>query len=466
MSQEVRPVHEVAPGVTAPWWMRHLRIAPGEGGLVLRSMLCAAAVFASYAVLRPVRETMGLSAGVANLPWLFWGTFVLMVVVQPIYGWLLRRERIADSVPLVFVCFGLMVLGFYAGFMAVGDDAWLARAYFLWLSVFNLFVVAVFWSLMADLWRAEHAARLFGMIAAGISLGGIVGALMAAVLAELIGTISLLLPSAALLGAAAFLARGLVGRLPPERGQTSRHVPPPAVDWSAFTQVAGSSYLRSIAVFILGMTTVSTCLYLMQQHMVAAAIPERDARTALFAWLDLGVQVGALLVQLLVFQRVVARCGHRMTLMAIPALMVVACLGIACLPLLPVVLAAMTVRRIGDYGLTRPSRDMLFTVIPQAWKYRSKVLLDTLVYRAGDAVAASGFAFVMACFPTGSWWPALVAAGLALCWLGNSWRLGSHFRRLSAGTPSEGEAQDSRNTSSSGTRPDGARPQDRQPAPR
>ena len=142
---------------------------------MLLAAICVFFMFSAYSVLRPIRETMGITSGVSTLPALFWGTFVVMLAVQPVYGWLTSRFRRSAFLPWVYLFFVLNILGFYVWFNAQADHTWIARVYFVWLSVFNLFVVAVFWSLMADVFNREQAGRLFGFIAAGISLGGLAG---------------------------------------------------------------------------------------------------------------------------------------------------------------------------------------------------------------------------------------------------------------------------------------------------
>jgi AAA family ATP:ADP antiporter len=119
-------------------------------------------MFAAYAILRPIRETMGITSGVQTLPALFWGTFAGMLLVQPVYGWLISRYRRSAILPRVYLFFVLNILGFHAWFNAQADHTWIARAYFVWVSIFVLFVVAVFWSLMADVFSREQAGRLFG----------------------------------------------------------------------------------------------------------------------------------------------------------------------------------------------------------------------------------------------------------------------------------------------------------------
>ena len=330
--------------------------------------------------------------------------------------------------------FAGMLLGFYAWFFIETDHTWIARVYFVWVSVFNLFIVAVFWSLMADVFDNTQAARLFGVIAGGISFGGLLGPALAASLVTEIGTVNLLLVSAALLALAAVLMRGVIA----QRGHVMLHgerdgiEEPPARGsaWAAFRQVAASPYLIGISVFVLLLTSASTLLYLEQQRIVAETIKDKDAQTALFATIDFWVQAASLVAQFFVFSRVLKLAGVTATLSLVPFVLLAAFAMLTVSSSLAVIVGAMMVRRIGEYGFTRPCRDMLFTVVSREEKYKAKNLIDTFVYRGGDALSASAYAALVAL--AGAAVPeATVAgvAGLAVCfaWLMLSVWLASRF---------------------------------------
>jgi len=402
-------------------------------------------MFGSYAMLRPIRDTMGITSGLSSLPALFWGTFVAMLAVQPIYGWLVSRYRRTVVLPALYAFFAANILAFHAWFGIQEDHTWIARVYFVWVSVFNLFVVSVFWSLMADVFRRDQAARLFGMIAAGISTGGLLGPLLAGTLVGVIGTIHLLLVSASLLLVSAVLMTQVVRwsmRQPPVASAVVPASAPPAESpagaddaaprtgaWGAFVQVARSPYLLGIAVFVLLLTSANTVLYLEQQRLVAAAIATPDERTRFFATLDFWVQAGALVTQFLLFNRMQRMAGFQRTLAMVPLLMVGAFGALALVPSLAMLVAATLVRRVGEFGFVRPSRDMLFTVVSRDEKYQAKNLLDTFVYRGGDALSASAFAALTALLPGVAGW---AGVGVALVWLASAWWLGRRFMHLAA----------------------------------
>lgn len=392
----------------------------------LRGLLAATATvfcsFAAYSLLRPVREAMGITQGVENLPWLFAATFVAMLVAQPVYGWLTSHFRRTSFLPWVQLFFCANLLGFWAWFGVAQDHTWIARAYYVWLSVFSLFVVAVFWSLMADVYTREQAGRMFGFIAAGLSLGGLCGPWLGARLAQPIGTVNLLLVAAALLALSlVFLTRVLAwhrehGETVPGIAAGDRDRPLGGSALAAFRQVLGSPYLLLIALFVFLLTWISTFLYLEQAALVARTFATRDERTEFFNRLDFWVQAASLLVQTLLFSRLYRRFGFRSLLLSIPLLMVAGYAALALAPGFAVFVAVMMVRRVGEYAVTRPCRDMLWTAVPREQKYKAKGLVDTFVYRGGDALSAGVHKLLSGVLGFGLVGIAWFGAATALAW--------------------------------------------------
>jgi AAA family ATP:ADP antiporter len=405
---------------------------PEELPGLLAAFACVFAMFSSYSILRPIRETMGLTSGVETLPALFWGTFIAMLALQPVYGWLTSRFRRTVFLPWVYLFFIVNIIGFHAWFNAQEDHTWIARVYFIWVSVFNLFVVAVFWSLMADVFTREQAGRLFGFIAAGLSLGGLFGPFVGKQLVQPLGTINLLLVSATL------LALGLGFMLAVLAWHRRHGVREPGAGASqdpdarlgggalaAFAQVARSPYLALIALFVLLLTWVSTFLYLEQQAVVAATFTDRDARTEFFNTLDFWVQAASLTVQLFLFGRLYRWLGFRALITLVPVAMTLAFATLALVPTFAVLIGVMVLRRVGEYAIARPSRDTLYTVVTREEKYKAKSLIDTFVYRGGDATSASVHALLKSTFGLGLVGIAWVGAGLAAAWALVAYRLGT-----------------------------------------
>ena len=370
-------------------------LQPGEAPALLASFATLLCMFASYTILRPVRDALGITSGLEKIPYLFWGVFIVMLVLQPLYGWLTSRFPRAVFLPWVYGFFIANLLGFYVWFRLGADRTWIARTYFVWVSVFNLFVVAAFWSLMADLFTREQAGRVFGFIWAGASTGGLIGPFVAHELAVPLGASNLLPISAALLAVSLVLMIAVI-RLQRTQAAAVRVGEPPQADaalggslWAAFGQVVRSPYLLGIALFVLLMTSVSTFLYLEQQAFVAKAFATADERTRFFGGIDFWVQAASLLMQLLFFGRLFKWVGLRAMLVSVPVIMTAGYALVALAPGFMVLVVVYAVRRVGDYALTRPCRDALFTVVSREEKYKAKSLIDTFVYRGGDALSGS-----------------------------------------------------------------------------
>jgi AAA family ATP:ADP antiporter len=429
-----------------PMWRRALwklaRIEGDEAGAAFAGFAYIFCAFTAYMILRPVRETMGITSGVANLPVLFWGTFAATLATQPVFGWLTSRYRRTTFLPWVYAFLGMNLLGFYLWFHFQSDHTWIARAFFIWITVFALFVPSVFWSLMADIFRPDQAKRLYGFLAAGTSLGGVVGPFIAAMLAPVVGSINLLLFSLAFLVASIFCIRYLTQW---HARFAAKHIPDSAPGqakdvnraiggslWAGFTLVAKSPYLLSIGLFIMLLTWVSTFLYMQQAELVSKAIPDRDAQTQLFGWVDFAVQSLSLLVQLFLLSRMTKWLSFTAVLTFVPLLMVVGYAGLAMFPVLPILLGAMIVRRIGEYAIVRPCREMLFTSVDRESKYKAKNFIDTAIYRSGDAVSASVHSGLVALgFATsGIAWAGAVLAGL---WAMIAYRLGRTHEKKTEG---------------------------------
>jgi AAA family ATP:ADP antiporter len=351
------------------------------------------ALLASYYLLRPIREEMGIRGGVQTLQWSFTATFVALTLAVPAYSALFARVPRARAVPAVYRFFLLNLVAFWILFRLGGWPVAVARSFFVWLSVFNLLVVSVFWSFMADLFSAEQGKRLFGFVAAGGSLGAIAGSAAAGILVGPLGIPGVLALSAALLEIAARCAGALAawarGRGDGPAGAARADDRP--VGGTALSGVAvvfRSPYLLALAAQMLLFTLGSTFLYFQQARIVADAIPDSARRTALFAAVDLAVNVVALAIQSLATGRIATAFGLGPALSAVPLVTAAGFAAVATVPSILVLAPLQAIRRIGHYALERPARDVLFTVVPREEKYKSKGFIDTVVYRGGDAMAA------------------------------------------------------------------------------
>ena len=409
---------------------RFIRIERGEVAASLWSFACFFCVLCGYYILRPLRDEMGVQGGVENLPWLFSATFAAMLAAVPLFGFAAARLPRRRLVPWTYVFFIANVLVFHALFSLELAPAAVARAFFIWVSVFNLFVVSVFWSLMADLHRPQQAARLFGFISAGGSCGALAGPSLTALLAASLGTANLLLVSSVFLGLALVCIRALL------KGTSAAGVPVPAAEgeiggttWSGVGVVLRSPYLLGIVGWVLCYTVLLGFVYFELARLVAASYSDPGERTTLFAQVDLAVNVLTLLGQLFVVAKFVERLGVGVALALLPAFGIAGFVAIGLAPVLAVLIVFQVLRRAGDYAIARPAREMLFTVLGREQKYKSKNFIDTVVFRGGDA--ASGWTYAaLKSLGLGLAGLALIAIPGAVLWLALGLWLGRRYRRL------------------------------------
>ena len=376
----------------------------------------------SYMMLRPVRETLAVRSGDAE--WLFSSTFVVMLFIVPAFGWLVSRLRKRVFLPLTYLFFIANLLGFAAWLTVDPSSLWAGRVFFVWLSTYNLFVVSVFWSLMVDVFDPEQGKRLFGPIAAGGSLGGMVGPLVSILKVDAIGTGGLILVAAGLLAMTLLCQWRLLPRV--ERDARGR-APIGGSIWAGAQAVFRNPYLGGLAVILLFLPLLQTLLYFTQLELVGQAYGTDEARLKWFGAVDLGTQLIGLACQLVITSHLLRRAGPAWTLMIMPAITAV---GFAALALAPGVLLLgvfQAVRRGGEYGLMKPARELLFTPLADEDKYKSKNFIDTAVYRGGDM--SSGWAYRGLVDALGLSMVAVLALGapLAALWAVVSFRMGRRF---------------------------------------
>jgi AAA family ATP:ADP antiporter len=413
-------------------------LQPGEAPALLASFATLLCMFASYTILRPVRDALGITSGLENIPYLFWSVFGVMLLLQPLYGWLTSRFPRSVFLPWVYGFFALNLLIFWVWFRVQADHTWIARTYFVWVSVFNLFVVAAFWSLMADVFTREQAGRLFGFIWAGASTGGLLGPLIDRKLALPLGAINLLPLSAGLLLLSLFFMAVVIRwqrrqaaptAASPQQAAPGAHGGIGGGVFAAFAQVVRSPYLLGITLFVLLMTWVSTFLYLEQQAFVAKAFHSADERTHFFAGIDFYVQAASLTIQFVLFGRLFKWFGMRVLLVSVPLIMTAGYAFFALNPVFIVLVIVYAVRRVADYAITRPCRDSLFTVVSREEKYQAKSLIDTFAYRGGDALSGSLYKALTGGFgasPSAIGW---LGAGISALWAVLALGLGRAFQQ-------------------------------------
>lgn len=360
----------------------------------LRGLLIATAygffIMFSYYILRAVRDEIS-SADRGNLQILWTAVFVVMLLAVPAYSWMASRYSRGVFVPLSNRFLIACLLAFYTCliFLPLEARVWIDRVFYVWTSVYALFVVTVFWGFLSDCFDNSQGKRLFGFIAVGSSLGGMAGSAMTAALAEILPTFSLLLLACIPLEIASWCASALHRRFQTGSvaipGEATRGVPGTA--WSGMRAVFSSPYLLGIAAFIALMTFVSTMLYFQQANLVAEAFADRGERTVFYARVDLLVNALTIIFQVYLTARIIKWLGVGLTLAIVPAAMALGFVAIGVYPTLAVLVAVQVIYRAGRYGLTKPAREILWTVLGREAKYKSKPFLDAAVYRGGDLLS-------------------------------------------------------------------------------
>jgi len=428
---------------------RSVELREGEGAALVWSFTYYFCLLCAYYILRPIRDEMGIAGGVDNLAWLFTGTLVGMMLLHPVFTSLVKRLPRNRFVPLTYRFFIANLLIFFVVFRLIPEEnsVWIGRIFFIWVSVFNLFVISVFWSFMTDIYRPAQSKRLFGMLAVGGTVGAITGSSITSTLVAVLGPVNLLLISAVLLEVAARVSGALEKAEPQlavaglrdemEGGdrdiirsdatavKTTANEPTAAQAsdtanaverkkqevigggvWEGIADVLRSPYLIGIAVLMLLFTITSTYLYFMQAEIIAGASDDSSVRTQVLANIDLIVNIITLVTQLFLTGRILRWFGVGVALAFLP---VVSLLGFGIMtvaPTLAVLIIFQILRRAGNYAIQRPAREVLYTVLPRSEKYKAKNFNDTFVYRVGDQVGAWSY--------TAMGWMGLGVSGLAL----------------------------------------------------
>lgn len=399
-------------------------------------------ILSSYYLLRPMRETAGVAGGVENLPWLFTGTLIGMLLAHPLFTAAVARWPRRVFVPVTYRFFMLNLVVFYVLFRTMPEwDVWIGRIFFIWLSVFNLFVVSVFWSFMTDTWAEAQGKRLFGFIALGGTLGAITGSFFPAFLAERLGPLNLLLVGIVFLELAVTVVRRLSrvserfaeGRGPAAQGAKLDEQVIGGTVLDGVREALRSPYLLGIAIYMLLYTTASTVLYFQQAEVVGAAFTDRASRTAVFGRIDLAVNVLTIVTQAFLTGRILRWLGLGLSLAVLPIATIIGFTWLGFAPTLAVVIGFQVIRRASNFAVARPAREVLYTVLPREDKYKAKNFIDTAVYRLGDQVSAWGYAGMMALGLSMSA-IAFVTVPIAGMWLMIALALGRAHRRRSEQT--------------------------------
>lgn len=415
---------------------RWVSIEPNEIGAVVWSNFYFMSLLCGYYILRPMREEAGIAGGIENLDWMFTGTLIAMLAAVPLFGWVAARYRRMVMLPVVYFFFIGNILIFYFLFKSGISRAYVARAFFIWVSVYNLFIVSVFWSFMTDIYTNPQARRLFGFVAAGGTIGALIGSALTLALVQPLGPDNLLLISAGLLGFAVFCIYrlGAWTRANPRTSTGGDTTPDQTPSGDAERPMGGSifagiplvlksPYLLGICIVMLLFSTLATFLYFQQAEIIRDNFADSAKRTEVFAAMNFAVQAITVIVQIFLTAKIVERIGMAWTLALIPIGLALGFLILGWAPVLGVLIVMQVLRRAGNYSIMKPAKEMLYVVLGKEEKYKAKNFIDTVVYRGGDAGGAWAYSGLQTLgFSLSA--IAFIAVPLAGVWAWVSFRLG------------------------------------------
>jgi AAA family ATP:ADP antiporter len=412
--------------------LRLTNVQPNELKAAVLSFLFVFILMAAYYLLRPVRDAMASDWSDAEVSWLWTLNFFISTAIVAIYGLIISHVSFRKLVPSVYFFFALSFVLFYL-MAGTSDNAVLIdKAFYLWVSVFALFHVSVFWSFMADTFNKEQAARLFSVIAAGASLGAIIGPLFSAVLAKSIGEQSLMLISAIMLLLPIPIILVLSSLKKSDLGNVDLNI---GIEQSkiggnpfgGFKEFFSNPYLLGIGVFIILYTGIGTFIYFEQKNLLVDY--SRADRTAIYGVRDAIINTITFVLAFFVTGRIVPKLGMPLALSLVPIIIIFGMLVLAFSPVLIVALGLWVTRSAGNYGLARPAREMLFTQVDRESRFKAKPVIDIVAYRGGDVIMGWFFTGLTQGLGLGLAAVALVGAGIAAAWGAVGWQLGKHYEK-------------------------------------
>ncbi|MBS0374958.1 MAG: MFS transporter [Proteobacteria bacterium] len=409
-------------------------VAPGERRRLALSFAYFALLLASYYLIRPVRDALAAGLGAGSVKYLATAVFFVMLAIVPVFGALVARVRRSRLLPWTYAFFALNLIGFAIAFRLDPDGAWAGRAFYVWTTVFNLFVVSVFWSFMAEIWHEEEGRRLFGVIAAGGSLGGIAGPTLARLAVGTLGTSGLTLLAAGLLGATVVVILALARERRPEvdagapAAGGSLDEPVGGAILAGLSRLLRSPFLAGIAALVALGSLLGMFVYIELAREAGSAFASAAERTAFFSTRDQWINGASLVLQFLVVGSLSRRFGVRPVLAGSASLALAAFMTLALAPTLGVLLGVNVLLRSVEFGLAKPNRDMLYTVVDPETKYKVKNVVDTVVYRGSDMVSSWVHAALAGAGLTLTG-VATVGAGIGALLVATAWAVGTGYRR-------------------------------------
>ena len=388
-------------------------------------------LMASYYILRPVRDAMASDWSDADVSLLWTINFFFSFAIVAFYGFAAARVSLNRLVPGVFSFFALTFVIFYLVSHLITDSTLIDKAFYVWVSVYSLFPISVFWSFMADIYRREQSKRLFGIITTGASVGAMIGPSVALLFANL-GTYNLMLVATVVLLMTLPLViylRTIDFTSQSAEASPSANLTPISNDALAgFKLFFSNPFLIAIGIFLFLYTGIGSFIYFELKNLMAEF--SREQRTEIWAFIDLATNSITIIAGLFITSRLATRLGLGFTLALLPLVVFAGLLSVAMVPLLSVVIGLQIFRRGGNYAITRPAREMLFTYVDKDTRFKAKQVIDIIVYRGGDVFWGWAFTFLTAVIGLGVAGVALVGAGIAAVWAMLGLYLGNYTKSL------------------------------------
>ena len=407
------------------------RIKPNEIRATLLSFSFVFLLMTAYFILRPVRDAMSSDWTDTELSWLWTSTFFFSFIAVSLYGEIISRIKFNYVVPGVYVFFSISFFAFNFLSLILIDPGIINKIFYVWLSVFSLFHVSVFWSFISNIFSKEQAPRLFGFIASVASIGAILGPSVPILFANQVGTMNLLIIAGIILlipvPLISWLEKIQFSELKNHKVNLDETKNTIKKDFlSGFSSLIKNPYLISISLFILFYVVMNTFIYFELRKLLIDF--DRDARTQIWASIDLIVNVLAIVTAIFLTGRITTRFGMPTTLALIPVLMVLGWLVVAISPILLFLIGLQIIRRAGNYAITKPGREMLFTLVDNEARYKVKPVIDIVVYRGGDMLTAWFYTFLTATLGLGLSGVSIIAAAVASLWALTGLYLGKRYK--------------------------------------
>ena len=414
-------------GLPSRWFKALTNIEADEMKATLLSFAFIFLLMLAYNMLKPVRDALAPEWSDVELASLWTINFVFSAIAVSLYGFAISRFKLKNVIPGVYAFFGASFVLFYVGANALSDAVLINKAFYVWLSLFSLFHVSVFWSLMADLFTKTQAPRLFAFIASGASIGTLVGASVTLFLATKIGTLNLMLVAAVILVAIIPLITILRSSVSDNVAGSNQDSSISGNPFAGFKQFVTNPYLLGIALFIFLYTFIGSFAYFELKNLMADN--DRDTNTAIWAGINLTVNTISIITAMFATGRITKAVGLGRALAMIPLLVAIAMLAVFASPALAVIIVAWVVLKAGNYSITRPGREMLYTAVSREDRFKTKQVIDIVVYRGGDVFSGWMFAMLTTTLGLGMGPIALIGAGVAMLWAYVGLQLGTKYDR-------------------------------------